>query len=408
MRNFVGTVVATLGLLLSARGAVAESSTVISGDIRSSYVASSEGEATFDARLLFDWENVRLTKGLNLTAGAYVRVGTDTDDAPVVRKLVDDSSGQPNFGFEDLYLDISKELVGLQGLAEIGRFRIGWQNPEWGRTDRVRPTNLLVAHDYTDLSLDDRRISQFGLSTKWGWERRRYTLELVWLPFFTPTRFATDGPWRFLSEGVNLKRELPEGADSQFGLRGCYDDTFVVCLMGYTGRDHLPFVDAVAGSLVYPEMRAFGGDFQKELFWGTMFRAEGVWRSYDGEFGRNYGEFAVSLEKIWPSTFYGLIQYLRQVPKRSDPADAHAAFNDAVFWRVSYGDENDGWYEQLEGAVNIDPTMVFAEVSVSGPTPVKDLRFTLGARVITGERENLISGRFSGNDGLFFEIRYRR
>ena len=373
--------------------------------------------ATTNLRLLVDWRNVKLTRGLYLTAEGDARHTTDGATELTFRRAADDQVRQPSFGFDNLRLDVTTDILpNLRRALGVGRLSVGWLEPEWGRTDRIQPTNLLAAYDYTDVTLDDRRVSQLGAQAKWAFSEKRYTVEFDYFPGFTPSRISNRGAWGVrVPAGVTFHRQLPTsvGGSQQVGFRGCYVADFQACFMAMTGRDHMFFArpsanDPTVIEFVYPRLRGYGGDFQYLLPWNLMYRLEGVYRDYDGRVAQDYAEVATSLERIWPgSELYTLVQYVRQVPKVTDATDLHRAFSDAVFGRVGYGDESHGWYGQLEGAVNFDPVAYIIEATVSGPVWVEQLRFRLGLRLIDGNEKNLIGARFKDNDGLFFDLTWR-
>lgn len=360
-----------------------------------------------------EMKNRRLARGVFVTGQSYVRYATDGTVAPTFRKVNDDAVDQPAFGFHDLYVDVSKDVLpGLQSLPGRGWVKIGWQSPDWGVTDRIRPTNVLDAYDYTDLTLDDRRVSQIGVDVKWAVDGRRYIFEAVVLPMFTPDRIAREGAWGVAPEGVSIQRDLPSNGEESLsvGGRACFNGEFHLCAVATSGRDKLFFVRPVAPTaieLVYPRLRTYGGDFFYELPWQVVYRLEGVYRDYDSAVARNYGELATSLERVWGDNLFTLLEYVRQVPTCTDPTNIHCVFSNALLGRIGYGDEANGWYEQVEGAANLDPTAYLVEASVTGPTPIEGLRFRLGGRMVGGSRDNLIGARFGGNDGVFFDLVWR-
>lgn len=360
------------------------------------------------------WESVKLARGVFFTINPYARYESDVVE-PTVRRVNDNTPQQPAFGFHGLYVDVSKVVIPvLNQLPGSGRLRVGWQLPEWGVTDRITPTNLLAAHDYTDVTLDDRRVSQLGVSAKWAFDNKRYTMEFVGLSF-TPARIPEHGPWGVKPAGVTFVRRLPTslgvGDGLQVGARGCYNGMFNACLMMTAGRDKLFFTRPLSPTiveLVYPQMRGYGGDFLYRLPKGFIYRLEGVYRDYDGAIGEDYGEIATSLERIWGDNIFTLVEYVRQVPKRVDANDIHCVFSEAVLGRVGYGNEVDGWYGQVEGAANIDPNAFIVEATVTGPTPLEGLRFKIGYRVVDGSLRNLIGAYFRDSDGLFLDLVWRR
>ncbi len=92
-------------------------------------------------------------------------------------------------GLREAYLDLFFESVDL---------RIGKQQIIWGKADGVFITDIVSPKDLTEFLLRDFDEIRMGVtSIKGDYYIGNNTLELVWIPRFTATRFAPEGSiWR--------------------------------------------------------------------------------------------------------------------------------------------------------------------------------------------------------------------
>ena len=92
-------------------------------------------------------------------------------------------------GLREAYLDVYFESVDL---------RIGKQQIIWGKADGVFITDIVSPKDLSEFLLRDFDEIRMGVtSVKADYYMGDNTFELVWIPVFTPTRFAPEGSiWR--------------------------------------------------------------------------------------------------------------------------------------------------------------------------------------------------------------------
>lgn len=92
-------------------------------------------------------------------------------------------------GLREAYLDVYFESVDL---------RIGKQQIIWGKADGVFITDIVSPKDLSEFLLRDFDEIRMGVtSIKVDYYMGDNTFELVWIPVFTPTRFAPEGSiWR--------------------------------------------------------------------------------------------------------------------------------------------------------------------------------------------------------------------
>ena len=88
---------------------------------------------------------------------------------------------QPANAISELYLD-----------ARLGRvdLRLGRQRIRWGRADGFNPTDNIVPYDYL-ATFDDERLPVNALKADTWFARTN--VEVVWLPFYSPTRLPLLG-----------------------------------------------------------------------------------------------------------------------------------------------------------------------------------------------------------------------
>lgn len=161
---------------------------------------------------------------------------------------------------------------------------LGKQFIRWGKADVVTPTDRFAPRDFLNV-IDADFIAVRGARAVF--EEGNHTLDVVWVPFFTPSRVPLlNQRWTPVPPGVTLElvgSAFPE--QSQIGLRwGHTAGGFESSLSFYDGVNHLPTVkqlDVVlpltpTGQIivpvqrVYPRMRMWGGDAAMPTPWFTV------------------------------------------------------------------------------------------------------------------------------------------
>jgi hypothetical protein len=95
----------------------------------------------------------------------------------------------PELGLREAYLDMYFSSVDV---------RVGKQQIIWGKADGVFITDIVSPKDLTEFLLRDFDEIRMGItSVKADYYIGDNTLEMVWIPTFTPTKFAPEGSiWR--------------------------------------------------------------------------------------------------------------------------------------------------------------------------------------------------------------------
>lgn len=414
-RRAVAAVISAALLLASAASAHGLTAMLSFEERMTLYPGRDSDTGVVDGSLAADVRDEPLAPGVRFTLAGVLRyssAGTarfDSWNEPSGRDTY-----QPALGLRELSFELTPAtwLAPLRAVPGSLRLRLGKLAPQWGASDRVRPTDVVTPWDYTDLTRPER-FGEWGTSVRWSDKRNRHQLEGVWLPVFSPNRFAADGPWQLIPEGVDTTSEWPDDDDvhgnQQFGLRACRRGRASLCAMTYFGRDRLARVrptSPTSATLLYPRLRVYGADAQVDLA-GVMLRLEVAYRDSEDGFD-DYAEAVFAAERIWfdldrhGSSLFALVQYSQQLPKRDDPFWVHSVFASGLLSRFRYG-KDDGWYGQLETGANFDPNGYLVELTLSGPI-YGELRFALAGAVIDGEREHLFGARFADNDRLLFSL----
>jgi hypothetical protein len=183
----------------------------------------------------------------------------------------------------------------------------GRQFVRWGKADLLNPTDRFAPRDYLNPLLTD----YLGVTAaRLTYERGPHTLDLVFVPLFTPSRVPLLGQrWAVLPEGLPPIALRDEGARypgrGQAGLRfsrAGAGHEFSVSY--YDGFYHLPAFDAAlrppatAGlQRRYPRLRLYGGDMAVPLPWFTLKSEAGFFQSNDRQVDE-FLQYVIQLERI--------------------------------------------------------------------------------------------------------------
>lgn len=187
---------------------------------------------------------------------------------------------------------------------------VGKQFVRWGKADILNPTDRFAPRDFLSV-VDNDFLGVTGARVTW--ESGGNTLDVVWVPRFTPSRIPLfDQRWTVIPEPaapapqgftpVNLA-QFPRG--SQAGLRWNRSGAgYEFSLSVYDGFNHLPLI---ATNLVmvpprleliriYPQMRMYGGDFALPNRWVTLKGEIGYFTSTTAA-ADEYGIYVVQAER---------------------------------------------------------------------------------------------------------------
>jgi hypothetical protein len=159
---------------------------------------------------------------------------------------------------------------------------IGKQFVRWGKADILNPTDRFAPRDFLEVT-DDEFLAVIG--ARGQYERGPHSIDLVWVPTFTPSRTPLIGRrWAPLSPQtlgttgfVDLDPVFPDR--SQYGARwNVLGPEFEFSLSYFDGFNHLPQFTAVPLSSrplvalrrTYAPMRMGGADAAVPLRWFTV------------------------------------------------------------------------------------------------------------------------------------------
>ncbi len=137
----------------------------------------------------------------------------------------------------------------------------GKQFIRWGRADVLSPTDRFAPQDFSNVVQTDY-LSVTGVRATVG--GKSDTLELVWVPLFTPSRTPLlNQRWVVLPQGIPFTdggARYPGGL--QFGARWNHTGAADYSLSYFDGFSHLPLYEpSLTLQRFYPQMRMYGGDF---------------------------------------------------------------------------------------------------------------------------------------------------
>jgi hypothetical protein len=211
----------------------------------------------------------------------------------------DRSTLRPAFSLRRMSARLHKGKV----TAEIGR-----QFIRWGKTDILNPTDRFAPKDYLASVVDSEFL---GVSaTRLTYESGGNTIDLVWQPWFTPSRTPLlDQRWTALppqAAGVAITdsgARYPGG--SQYGARFNHVGSgyeYSLCFFdGYQNlpsfdTDVTPFPPAVALTRTYPALRLYGGDLAVPFPWLTV-KSEAAYFTSSTSGAEEYALYVIQLER---------------------------------------------------------------------------------------------------------------
>ena len=187
--------------------------------------------------------------------------------------------------------------------AEIGRQLI-----RWGKTDILTPTDRFAPGDYLSSVVD---ADFLGVSAaRVTYESGGETIDLVWQPWFTPSRTPLlNQRWTVVppqAAGIALSdagARYPGG--SQYGARWNHIGSgYEYALCFFDGFQNLPSFDALFSPLtqtaaltrVYPQLRLYGADAAVPLRWLTV-KGDAAYFTSSTPGAEEYALYVIQLER---------------------------------------------------------------------------------------------------------------
>ena len=215
-----------------------------------------------------------------------------------------DTNGQVARSWEIDWLDRTRQRPALavrEASATIGRGKVtldlGKQFIRWGKADIVNPTDRFAPRDF--LSVTDNLFLAVT-AARLGYGGASHTIDVVWVPFFTPSRIPLyHKRWTVLVpllqdlQLVDLGAEYPGG--SQVGVRWNHvASDYEYSLSYYDGYNNLPLIDAtvfptfapppaVGLEQRFPRIREAGADWAWPLPWFTLKGEAAYFTSPEGD-----------------------------------------------------------------------------------------------------------------------------
>ena len=214
----------------------------------------------------------------------------DADDRSILR---------PALSLRRLSATVHKGKV----TAEIGR-----QFIRWGKTDILNPTDRFAPKDYLSSVVDSDFLGV--TAARFTVESGGNTVDLVWQPWFTPSRTPLlNQRWTALpaeAAGLPLRDAgavYPGG--SQYGARWNHVGSgYEYSLCFFDGRQNLPSFDAIFTppdfsiqfTRTYPQLRLYGGDAAVPLPWLTI-KGEAAYFTSSTPGAEEYALYVIQLER---------------------------------------------------------------------------------------------------------------
>jgi hypothetical protein len=258
-----------------------------------------------DEILFREEASYRLASWLRVSGGFDARTDThrqtlrewalDGDDRTIQR---------PAFSVRRLSATIHRGKV----TAEIGRQLI-----RWGKTDILNPTDRFAPKDYLSSVVDTEFLGV--TAARVTYESGGNTVDLVWQPWFTPSRTPLlNQRWAALpvqAAGVSLTpisiddagARYPGG--SQLGARWNHIGAgYEYSLCVFDGYQNLPTFDAalmplqqsVTVTRTYPKLRLYGGDAAVPLRWATV-KGEAAYFTSSTPGAEEYALYVIQIER---------------------------------------------------------------------------------------------------------------
>jgi hypothetical protein len=262
--------------------------------------APNDSAHVVDEVLLREEASYKFTPWLTLSGAFDARTDSHRQTARQWAVDADDRSVlRPAFSVRRFSATIHKG----KATAEIGR-----QFIRWGKTDILNPTDRFAPKDYLSSVVDSDFLGV--TAARFTYESGGNTVDLVWQPWFTPSRTPLlNQRWTALpteAVGIALRDAgaiYPGG--SQYGARWNHVGSgYEYSLCFFDGRQNLPSFDAiftplnpsVALTRTYPRLRLYGGDAAVPLPWLTI-KGEAAYFTSSTAGAEEYALYVIQLER---------------------------------------------------------------------------------------------------------------
>lgn len=325
--------------------------------------------------------------------------------------IVDQSSRRWIFGIYEAYGEYNKKWL---------RMRAGYQVYDWSVTDTVSPNDNISPRDFMDIIRWDR-ITVPSISTRIGYDS---FLELVYLPWFTPSKLPVSGSrWaQTLPPGVARgDQNLPSKVHCQFAARaGTVYQGFDLGISFYNGYSYAPSLrqDVISPSSallipVYIKETVYAMSIAKD-FMGYNFRGElGYFDQRDAD---KFWQYVVGVDREWSGllrdvdSFYLLFQYVNEIKSSEGHItgpklpDFRRVFNDSIMGKISYTfDPQKRWSVKVRGNYNLREGDSFVEPAIAWRGDRVEIE--AGVDVMSGPIRSFW-GSYKDNDRVFLKMTF--
>jgi hypothetical protein len=294
----------------------------------------------------------------------------------------------------------------------------GKQFIRWGKADVLTPTDRFAPRDFLNV-IDADFLAVRGV--RGVIEKGSHTLDVVWVPFFTPSRVPLlNQRWTPVPPNVTLVLEDTTFPDrSQAGVRwGHNAGGFESSLSFYDGVNHLPTVEqpdltlalppegpfVIPVSRVFQRMRMWGGDAALPTRWFTVKGEAGYFTSPD-QTADEYVLYVIQLERQ-TGEWLLIGGYAGEVVTENRPSVTFApdrGLARTILGRASYTiDVNRS--VAMEGSVRENGNGLYLKGEYSQARG-QHWRATFSAALIRGEPDDFL-GQYRLNSHLGLALRY--
>jgi hypothetical protein len=293
---------------------------------------------------------------------------------------------------------------------------LGKQLVRWGKADLLNPTDRFAPRDYLDV-VDSEVLGV--LAARATVEAAGNSLDLVWTPWFTPSRIPLlNQRWAELPPGIpgpveNAATNFPGGG--QYGARVNHiGRRYEASVSLFEGYNHLPLLGVgfnPTGSVLYlqrfyPKIREFGADAAIPLPWFTIKTEVGWFQSRGGSpQSDDYILYVAQVEREtgkW-TLVGGYVGQTILVNRSQIDFDPERGLAQSFLVRVDYTiDTQQSVSVDNATRQNAQGTLTRAEYSrLIG----SHWRMTLGAVIIDGAPSDFL-GQYHRNSSAILKVRY--
>ncbi|MFA5029918.1 MAG: hypothetical protein WC518_04285 [Patescibacteria group bacterium] len=328
------------------------------------------------------------------------------DSAGFAQGVFDDSTGhRPIVGARELYAETSWKWL---------RLRLGKQVFDWSVTDTVSPNDNICPRDLTDV-IDWERMGVPAVDIRLGYDKY---LELVYVPWFTPSRLPASERWGQALPN-NLELGEPENGHGQLALRaGCTIKGWDLGASFYDGLSYTPSFELKLPKQIIPtyrEEQVIAISLATEISSGYNLRAEaGYFRQKNAD---DFLQCVVGVDHEWNKPFRKtdslsvLLQYAFEVETRKETPDLFRAkdfrrgLDGALLYRIKYTPNDTGrWSVELSGSLNLEHGDAYFEPSLTWRKD--DFEVKAGLGVPLGEKDTFM-GQYRENPRCFAETAWK-